>query len=151
MQAPVQLHTGPFGHGRRVNTRCAGHRPRLIVVDNVGVVAHVPLDVFGLARRDPVGHEHVGAAARGSERPAAEVDGGLEVPDQEHVPLEVDLRTPLRARAGAAELAGIVREAWGARTDRGAEERVELRARTAFRDGAELKRDPHLEMHTRGG
>ena len=65
----------------------------------------------------------------------------------------VDLRTPLRAGASTAELADLVARAWSARTDRGAEERLAARARDPgpFVSIATLQRDPHLEMHTRGG
>ncbi len=60
----------------------------------------------------------------------------------------LDLRGPLRSGAGAADLAELVRRAWGARTDRGAEERAAL---GPGRRGQKGPLDPHLEMHTRGG
>ncbi len=63
----------------------------------------------------------------------------------------VDLRTPLRARATEADIAAIVREAWEARDDRGAEHRRALAERTAFVPLSRLRADPHREMHTRGG
>jgi len=63
----------------------------------------------------------------------------------------IDLRGPLRAGASDAELLGILQDAWSRRDDRGAEERLAARARSALLPVSELKRDPHLEMHTRGG
>jgi len=64
----------------------------------------------------------------------------------------LDLRGPLRAGASAAELAAIVSDCWSGRDARGAEERVALGDRRAFVPVQDLlKRDPHLEMHTRGG
>jgi cyclic pyranopterin phosphate synthase len=62
-----------------------------------------------------------------------------------------DLRGPLRAGASTGELAALIREGWQARADRGAEERLRLRHRSPLVQIAELRRDPHLEMHTRGG
>jgi len=62
-----------------------------------------------------------------------------------------DLRAPLRAGASAEELAAILREGWGARTNRGAEDRLEGVDRTSWLASDELKQDPRLEMHTRGG
>jgi cyclic pyranopterin phosphate synthase len=63
----------------------------------------------------------------------------------------VDLRGPLRAGASTEELAGLIAGPWRARTDRGAEERLALRDRSPLIQIGGLKRDPHLEMHTRGG
>jgi cyclic pyranopterin phosphate synthase len=63
----------------------------------------------------------------------------------------VDLRAPLRAGADAETLAARIADAWTRRTDRGAEARLALRARGTLISAASLKRDPHLEMHTRGG
>jgi cyclic pyranopterin phosphate synthase len=63
----------------------------------------------------------------------------------------VDLRTALRRGATAAELAALIAEAWQARQDRGAEERKAVRARGPLLPVEALRRDPHLEMHTRGG
>jgi cyclic pyranopterin phosphate synthase len=62
-----------------------------------------------------------------------------------------DLRGPLRAGASADDLAGIIRTAWLARTDRGAEARLASRDRSPLIPVDSLRRDPHLEMHTRGG
>ena len=63
----------------------------------------------------------------------------------------VDLRAALRSGADAATLADTIAKAWRARADRGAELRAELRERSPLISLASLKRDPHLEMHTRGG
>jgi cyclic pyranopterin phosphate synthase len=45
----------------------------------------------------------------------------------------------------------MIAAAWEGRADRGAEERAGSRDRTAFIPLAVLKKDAHLEMHTRGG
>ena len=63
----------------------------------------------------------------------------------------LDLRARLRARASDEELAALIREAWTARTDRGAEERLRLVVREPLYPVAGLRADPHREMHTRGG
>src|SRR5215813_12264798 len=63
----------------------------------------------------------------------------------------VDLRAPLRAGATADDLASLVKAGWTGRTDRGAEQRLELGERRSFVPVNSLKKDPHLEMHTRGG
>ena len=62
-----------------------------------------------------------------------------------------DLRAPLRAGATREELAALITRTWQARTDRGAEARLALRDRSPMIPLSSLKRDPHLEMHTRGG
>jgi len=63
----------------------------------------------------------------------------------------MDLRHPLRAGASRDELVSMIRTRWQGRTDRGAEARLEMPERRPLMQIAELKRDPHLEMHTRGG
>jgi len=63
----------------------------------------------------------------------------------------IDLRGPLRSGASDEEIAAIVSAGWGSRADRGAEERLGLPARAPLLAAGDLKRDPHLEMHTRGG
>jgi len=64
----------------------------------------------------------------------------------------IDLRAPLRRGASAGELQAIVSEGWRGRADRGAEERLALGERRAFVPVQDLlRKDPHLEMHTRGG
>jgi cyclic pyranopterin phosphate synthase len=63
-----------------------------------------------------------------------------------------DLRGPLRRGASPDELRALIADGWKGRTDRGAEERLALGDRRAFVPVQDLlKRDPHLEMHTRGG
>jgi cyclic pyranopterin phosphate synthase len=62
-----------------------------------------------------------------------------------------DLRAPLRAGASPEELKALIEKTWQGRTDRGAEARLALRDRSAMIPLSSLKRDPHLEMHTRGG
>jgi GTP 3',8-cyclase len=63
-----------------------------------------------------------------------------------------DLRKALRAGATREELHALIGAGWRERADRGAEERLAMadRRRPLIQIG-ELKRDPHLEMHTRGG
>ncbi len=63
----------------------------------------------------------------------------------------VDLRGPLRGGASNAQLKALITGVWSARTDRGAEERLALGRRTPLVQIGGLRRDPHLEMHTRGG
>jgi GTP 3',8-cyclase len=62
-----------------------------------------------------------------------------------------DLRGPLRAGASDEALKALITGRWEARTDRGAEDRLAQRDRAPLLQVASLKRDPHLEMHTRGG
>jgi len=57
----------------------------------------------------------------------------------------------LRAGTSKEELRQRIVLAWQARRDRGAEERLQLRDRTPFIQIEDLRKDPHLEMHTRGG
>jgi len=68
-----------------------------------------------------------------------------------YAPNGLDLRTPLRDGASADELAAILRSTWTARRDRGAEERLAAKERGPSQALRELRDDPHLEMHTRGG
>jgi cyclic pyranopterin phosphate synthase len=63
----------------------------------------------------------------------------------------VDLRAPLRAGAPPGGIAALVRRAWQGRADRGAEERLAASERGPIIPVEALRRDPHLEMHTRGG
>jgi GTP 3',8-cyclase len=71
-----------------------------------------------------------------------------------------DLRGLLRggAVAGTASrtaatlrIAQVIADAWTQRDDRGAEQRKAEHVRTAFVSVEELRRNPHFEMHTRGG
>ncbi len=68
-----------------------------------------------------------------------------------YAPSGTDLRGPLRAGASEQELAGLILGRWSARSDRGAEERLALERRGRLAGASELRADPHLEMHTRGG
>jgi cyclic pyranopterin phosphate synthase len=63
----------------------------------------------------------------------------------------LDLRHPLREGATVSELAHLLRTVWTMRADRGAEERLGSAARDVLIPVSALKRDAHLEMHTRGG
>ena len=62
-----------------------------------------------------------------------------------------DLRRPYRAGASRETLLNLIRAVWAGRADRGAEERSHVRARAAYIPVSVLKKDAHLEMHTRGG
>jgi len=62
-----------------------------------------------------------------------------------------DLRQAVRSGASTAEIADLIRSTWEARRDRGAEDRLAARDRSPLIPVASLRRDPHLEMHTRGG
>jgi cyclic pyranopterin phosphate synthase len=70
-----------------------------------------------------------------------------------------DLRKLLRGGANGnasqgaadAEIANVIAEGWRGREDRGAEQRAARNDRDALIAIEELRRDPHLEMHTRGG
>jgi len=62
-----------------------------------------------------------------------------------------DLRGPLRAGASRSELRSRIEGTWRSRADRGAEDRLALLDRAPLLEAGELRRDPHLEMHTRGG
>jgi GTP 3',8-cyclase len=64
----------------------------------------------------------------------------------------IDLRAPVRAGGSPDMLRSIIASGWRHRSDRGAEDRVALGERRAFVPVQDLlRRDPHLEMHTRGG
>jgi cyclic pyranopterin phosphate synthase len=64
----------------------------------------------------------------------------------------LDLRAPLRGGASADEIKSLIAGRWRGRADRGAEQRLALGDRRAFVPVQDLlKRDPHIEMHTRGG
>ncbi len=62
-----------------------------------------------------------------------------------------DLRRPLRAGATHDELANLISTVWSSRADRGAEERLAFDSREPLIPVSALKKDAHLEMHTRGG
>ena len=63
----------------------------------------------------------------------------------------IDLRGPLRGGVSDEALRDLITSVWHARTDRGAEARLSQRDRSPLIPLTVLKRDPHLEMHTRGG
>jgi GTP 3',8-cyclase len=64
----------------------------------------------------------------------------------------IDLRGRLRQGASPEELRSLITGGWQRRDDRGAENRLALGDQRAFVPVQDLlKRDPHLEMHTRGG
>jgi cyclic pyranopterin phosphate synthase len=62
-----------------------------------------------------------------------------------------DLRRPLRTGATREELMQLIATVWSQRADRGAEERLNVDRRETLIPLAALKKDAHLEMHTRGG
>jgi cyclic pyranopterin phosphate synthase len=63
----------------------------------------------------------------------------------------LDLREALRDGSTDEVIAARIAETWGARTDRGAEERAQAPDRGALYQLESLRADPHREMHTRGG
>ncbi len=63
----------------------------------------------------------------------------------------LDLGAALRAGASDGELRTMISDRWGVRDDRGAMLRLAEHERSALAKIDELRRDPHLEMHTRGG
>jgi cyclic pyranopterin phosphate synthase len=63
----------------------------------------------------------------------------------------IDLRAALRGGAKVDELKTIIASGWQGRLDRGAETRLALGDRRVFVPVSTLKKNPHLEMHTRGG
>lgn len=62
-----------------------------------------------------------------------------------------DLRKSLREGASDEALTAELRALWEGRTDRGAYERAQLPERAPLVQLGALRRDPRLEMHTRGG
>jgi cyclic pyranopterin phosphate synthase len=63
----------------------------------------------------------------------------------------IDLRKMLRAGASPDELAARIATIWRGRSDRGAELRAATGHRGVLVGIEQLRQDPHLEMHTRGG
>jgi cyclic pyranopterin phosphate synthase len=63
----------------------------------------------------------------------------------------IDLRGPIRQGATPDEIKALVTRGWETRDDRGAEVRLQHGERRAFVPVKMLRKDPHLEMHTRGG
>jgi cyclic pyranopterin phosphate synthase len=68
-----------------------------------------------------------------------------------YAPSGTDLRAPLRAGASDEELLALITHTWSLREDQGAVDRLQLPDRKTYVPISSLKRDPHLEMHTRGG
>ena len=62
-----------------------------------------------------------------------------------------DLRKMLRGSAAKEEIKSTIVSVWQGRSDRGAEDRKALGARGTLVPIEQLRKDPHLEMHTRGG
>ena len=62
-----------------------------------------------------------------------------------------DLRRMIRGGAPKEEILAAITAVWQQRNDRGAEERKSLGERTALVPVEQLRKNPHLEMHTRGG
>ena len=62
-----------------------------------------------------------------------------------------DLGVALRGGVDREELKELIAGGWRARADRGAEVRLAMGERSPLIQVRELKRNPHLEMHTRGG
>ena len=63
----------------------------------------------------------------------------------------IDLRQMLRTGASREEIAARISSVWRARADRGAELRAATGQRGVLVGIEQLRLDPHLEMHTRGG
>ena len=63
----------------------------------------------------------------------------------------VDLEAARARGASASGIGELIRETWAHRGDRGAELRVESGSRSPLIPLESAQRDPHLEMHTRGG
>jgi cyclic pyranopterin phosphate synthase len=63
----------------------------------------------------------------------------------------MDLRRKLRDDASGDELAARISAIWQGRADRGAELRATTGQRGVLIGIDQLRKDPHLEMHTRGG
>jgi cyclic pyranopterin phosphate synthase len=63
----------------------------------------------------------------------------------------IDLRRPLREGASQDEIRSLIVRGWTNRADRGAEDRKALGSRSPLYQIEALRKDPHREMHTRGG
>ena len=68
-----------------------------------------------------------------------------------YAPQGTDLRQPLRAGASPHDLRSLITSVWQTRADRGAEQRLASDRRAPLISIDELQKEPHLEMHTRGG
>ena len=63
----------------------------------------------------------------------------------------IDLRGPLRDGMSSNHLQTLIESTWNARNDRGAETRLAAGNRQPLVTLESLQKQPHLEMHTRGG
>ncbi len=63
----------------------------------------------------------------------------------------INLRDVMRGGATDVELTALIRDRWGRRTDRGAEQRLAVPERGVLYQVETLRADPRREMHTRGG
>jgi cyclic pyranopterin phosphate synthase len=63
----------------------------------------------------------------------------------------LSLKELLRSEADDDQLSAALSRAWSSRDARGAEQRAALGERAALIPAEALRRNPHLEMHTRGG
>jgi len=63
----------------------------------------------------------------------------------------IDLKGMLRGGASREAIATAIQDGWRTRNDRGAEERIAVATRGILLKRSELQKDPHREMHTRGG
>jgi GTP 3',8-cyclase len=68
-----------------------------------------------------------------------------------YAPQGTDLRRHLRGGDSDEAITAAIRAIWTERRDRGAEARLASRDRSPLIPVERLRRDPHLEMHTRGG
>jgi GTP 3',8-cyclase len=63
----------------------------------------------------------------------------------------LDLKLAMRRGESSETIENLIRERWTARRDRGAQERLAMRERGPLLSAEQLKQEPRLEMHTRGG
>ena len=63
----------------------------------------------------------------------------------------INLRELLRNRTDPKEISALIQSIWKKRKDKGAEERLNLQNRGPLFQISHLQKNPHLEMHTRGG
>ena len=63
----------------------------------------------------------------------------------------IDLRSKLRTGTSREQLREFINTVWSERLDQGAVDRLAMKDRGVLAPGQDLKSNPHLEMHTRGG
>jgi len=127
------------------------------VVDAFGPIApadkesSAPADRFRLADGTPFGiiASTTAPFCRDCDRARLTADGMLYT--CLYATCGLDLRAPLRNGASDDEVRDLITATWTGRTDRGAEMRLGVTDRRPLIPVSTLKRDPHLEMHTRGG